>query len=110
MSRYVQSSNPFEDDDDKIEKDFVMVNKGKSSASNSHNSRSNWSSNVYANDNRWNASAETSSPFEGRREQVMRQIENSENNQLESTQRALASIYDSEAMGVATAEVSLFEK
>ena len=33
--------------------------------------------------------------------------QNSMNRQLESTQRCLASIYDSEAMGVATAEVYL---
>lgn len=37
-------------------------------------------------------------------EQVQEQKQNSMNNQLDSTQRALASIYDSEAVGIATAE------
>ena len=36
---------------------------------------------------------------------IQTQIENSQNRQLESTQRALASIHESERMGVATAEV-----
>ena len=38
---------------------------------------------------------------------IQAQVDNSQNRQLESTQRALASIYESERMGVATAEVLL---
>ena len=78
MSRYIKSSNPFEEEDDAP----------SSYSSNSSSSRTNGES-----------------PFEDRRQQIQRKVETSENNQLDSTQRALAAIYESEAMGVATAEV-----
>ncbi len=45
-------------------------------------------------------------PVPTKAEQLQQLKEQSMNRQLESTQRALASIYDSERMGVATAEVS----
>ena len=45
-------------------------------------------------------------PFEDRRQQLSRMVDDSEERQLDSTQRALASLYESEAMGNATAEVS----
>ena len=41
------------------------------------------------------------------RETVQQMVDNSQNRQLESTNRALASIYESERMGVATAEVNI---
>lgn len=46
-------------------------------------------------------------PVVDRRAQLMMQIDESEDRQLASTQRALASIYDSERMGIATAEVMM---
>lgn len=49
---------------------------------------------------------ESKNPFESSsRQKLAQMISSSEERQLESTQRALASIYDSEAMGTATAEV-----
>ena len=45
--------------------------------------------------------------IDDRRRQLLSQIEDSEDRQLESTQRALASIYDSERMAITTAEVSV---
>jgi DNA primase len=45
------------------------------------------------------------SPFDDRRQQLTRLANESEDRQLESTQRALASLYESEQMGNATAEV-----
>lgn len=45
------------------------------------------------------------SPFEDKRQQLSRMVDESEDRQLESTQRAIASLYESEAMGNATAEV-----
>ena len=45
------------------------------------------------------------SPFDDRRQQLSRLVDESEDRQLESTQRAIASLYESEAMGNATAEV-----
>lgn len=53
---------------------------------------------------------EGKSPFESRRQQMSRMIDASEDRQLESTQRALASIYDSESMGTATAEELLRQR
>lgn len=38
-------------------------------------------------------------------ESIQTEIDNSKNRQIDSTQRALSSIYESERMGVATAEV-----
>ncbi|GFN92818.1 synaptosomal-associated protein 29 [Plakobranchus ocellatus] len=114
MSQY-KSSNPFEDDDDDG-RDFVLVGKSKPAATYSYNSghqsslasrqtkpQKSYSSEVHSSGYGYRGESE-SSPFEDRREQLMREINASENRQLESTQRALASIYDSEAMGVATAE------
>lgn len=110
MSRYLKSSNPFEDDEEEPDKDFVMVGNKQNAQSTStkdssfrssqdqaQNNVSRYSSNTHYHD-------EENSPFEDRRRQLMMQIDNSENTQLDSTQRALASIYESEAMGVATAE------
>ncbi|KAK0058807.1 synaptosomal-associated protein 29 [Biomphalaria pfeifferi] len=134
MSRYHQSSNPFDEDDDDIkEDDFVVVDKNKLSQTSTGNSnrytapsqpvkdprtvtpatsnKSATSSYSYGNSNGqarnaypFHNSESEDNPFEDRRQYLQRQIENSENTQLESTQRALASIYDSEAMGIATAE------
>ncbi|XP_067649071.1 synaptosomal-associated protein 29-like [Haliotis asinina] len=78
MAVYQKSSNPFEDDDDED------MSFGGSS----------WKA------NQQNRSNDTSE----RREQLMRQIDESEARQLESTRRALASIYDSEDTGIQTAE------
>lgn len=44
--------------------------------------------------------------IEDRRQHLLSQIDASEDRQLESTKRALASIYDSERMAITTAEVS----
>ena len=44
-----------------------------------------------------------------RYEQLQQKKERSMNNQLDSTQRALSSIYESEQMGVATAEVNIYQ-
>lgn len=44
----------------------------------------------------------------GRRRQLVQEIDESENRQLASTQRALQSLCESERMGVATAEVELY--
>ncbi|KAI8749260.1 synaptosomal-associated protein 29 [Biomphalaria glabrata] len=128
MSRYHQSSNPFDEDDDDIkEDDFVVVDKNKLSQTSTGNSNRYTapsqpvkdprtvtpatSSYSYGNSNGqtrnaypFHNSESEDNPFEDRRQYLQRQIENSENTQLESTQRALASIYDSEAMGIATAE------
>ncbi|CAL1539257.1 unnamed protein product [Lymnaea stagnalis] len=137
MSRYKQTSNPFEDDDP--DGDFVVVDK-RSTLSSSSSSSSQFNrtqplasknetvlrssvnpsassfdkssiSSVpnYNRQQKQNYSSEINSPdganpFEDRHQHLIQQIENSENTQLESTQRALASIYDSEAMGIATAE------
>ena len=124
MSRY-KSSNPFEDDDDD-DNDFVLVGKSKPSSTYTYNSDSlpspSQSNSVGSNQRSmkaYNSSAYSpsstgygyrgeaeSNPFGDRRQQLMTQINESENRQLDSTQRALASIYESEAMGVATADVS----
>ncbi|XP_059141307.1 synaptosomal-associated protein 29-like [Physella acuta] len=122
MSQYHKSSNPFEDDEEEGANDFVVVDK-KSSGQNQASSRSAMtgsSSGAYQraapqqnrphNPNSYSPYSTTSNysdednPFEDKRQNLIRQIENSENTQLESTQRALASLYDSEAMGIATAE------
>ena len=50
---------------------------------------------------------EFAKPVPTKAQQLQQMKEESMNRQLESTQRALASIYDSERMGVATAEVIL---
>ncbi|KAH9525486.1 Synaptosomal-associated protein 29 [Bulinus truncatus] len=125
MSRYHQSSNPFEDDDEEIKDgDFIIVDKNKHSVSSSKTIGQSASSQMRSPTTNYNKTISNSNydnsytrkpyashnsrtednPFEDRREYLQRQIENSENTQLESTQRALASIYDSEAMGIATAE------
>ncbi|XP_012946367.1 synaptosomal-associated protein 29 [Aplysia californica] len=113
MSRYQQSSNPFDDDDDNLDSDFVMVGNKKNPNAQAVSSTNRGASSSQPQDRYQKQSHyssydshyhEENSPFEDRRQQMMRKIENSENTQLESTQRALASIYDSEAMGVATAE------
>ena len=125
MSRF-KSSNPFEDDDEDDVNDFVLVGKSKPSATYSYNSSNSPHANSASSQPRSQTSYDPSSlyssnststgygyrgeaesnPFEDRRHQLMTQIDESENRQLDSTQRALASIYESEAMGVATAEVS----
>jgi len=43
--------------------------------------------------------------MDDRKRQLFEEIDNSENRQLESTRNALSSLYDSEGMGIATAEV-----
>ncbi|XP_076452597.1 synaptosomal-associated protein 29-like [Babylonia areolata] len=78
MSRYTNSSNPFEDEED----DFEHV--------------------PY--------SGKGGSPFDDRRQQLSRMVDESEDRQLESTQRAIASLYESEAMGNATAEELLRQR
>ncbi|XP_071116015.1 synaptosomal-associated protein 29-like [Haliotis cracherodii] len=78
MAVYQKSSNPFEDDDD-----GDMAFGGSSWKANQQN---------------------TSNDANERREQLMRQIDESEARQLESTRRALASIYESEDTGIQTAE------
>ncbi|CAH1801986.1 unnamed protein product [Owenia fusiformis] len=75
-------SNPFEEDDDDA---YSFGNKGR-----------------YTRDNTDASGAQGGAM--SRREQLMEQKMMSENRQLESTQRALASIYDSEQVGIATAE------
>lgn len=123
MSRY-KSSNPFKDDDDDTDRDFVLVGKSKPSATYTYNSGSSsstkpknsvgdhpksqksYTSSAYSSGfNEYGYGGEDErSPFEDRRQYLMTQINESENRQLDSTQRALASIHESEAMGVATAE------
>lgn len=76
-SRYVASSNPFEDEED----DFERV-----------------------------PYSEKGNPFQDRRQQLSRMVDESEERQLESTQRAIASLYESEAMGNATAEELLRQR
>lgn len=49
-------------------------------------------------------------PFDDKRQRMQHMVHASEDRQLESTQRALASIYESEAMGTATAEELLRQK
>lgn len=49
-------------------------------------------------------------PFDDKRQRMQQMVHASEDRQLESTQRALASIYESEAMGTATAEELLRQK
>ncbi|GFS20088.1 synaptosomal-associated protein 29 [Elysia marginata] len=123
MSRY-KSSNPFEEDDED-DSDFVLVGKSKPSTTYTYDNTSSLSSpssmrgvgGQLRSQNTYSSSAHSSSstgygyrgeaesnPFEDRRQHLMTQINESENRQLDSTQRALASIYESEAMGVATAE------
>lgn len=123
MSKYHKSSNPFESDEE--DEDFVMVGKSKPSPSTKQGGGPPYSSPrppatsgpisgpqysqrqnaVSASSYSTSSTYEESNPFDDRREQLLMRIANSENTQLESTQRALASIYDSESMGVATAEV-----
>ncbi|CAG5127273.1 unnamed protein product [Candidula unifasciata] len=124
MSKYHQSSNPFESDED--EGDFTVVGKTAGSKTASSSTRTSGSSSTTSINRTSNISPSTSghsypqrsqqqnysgtqyyeddSPFDDKRQQLQMKIANSENTQLESTQRALASIYESEAMGVATAE------
>lgn len=73
----VKSSNPFLDDDDETDS-FSSNRRYGEPASN------------YQDDHR---------------RQLFEEIDGSEDRQLASTQRALHSLYDSERMGVATAEV-----
>lgn len=136
MSKYHQSSNPFESDED--EGDFVVVGKTAGSKTNvaaprtsQYSSSTNTSSSSYSTNSTNRPSNfpapsaghsysqrqnqgysgtqyyEDDSPFDDKRQQLLMKIANSENTQIESTQRALASIYESEAMGVATAEVCM---
>jgi synaptosomal-associated protein 29 len=132
MSRYKQSSNPFESDD--TEEDFSSKYKSTTSqyssstvkpetrtsgsvkSSTTYNRPMPQDSSPYQNPQRSSTSHSSSysqsssqyleedNPFEDRRSQLQMKIANSENTQLESTQRALASIYESEAMGIATGE------
>ena len=51
--------------------------------------------------------AEFATPVPTKAEHFQQMKEESVNRQIESTQRVLASIYDSERIGVATAEVSV---
>lgn len=128
MSQYHTKSNPFEDEEEGAN-DFVVVDKkssgqnqassqaamkGSSSSSGAYqrtssqqNYRPHNPPNSYSpySDSTTSNYSDEDSPFEDKRQNLIRQIENSENTQLESTHRALASLYDSEAMGIATAEV-----
>ncbi|KAK7087788.1 synaptosomal-associated protein 29-like [Littorina saxatilis] len=53
---------------------------------------------------------QTGSPFDDKRQQLSRMVNESEDRQLESTQRAIASLYESEAMGNVTAEELLRQR
>uniref|UniRef100_A0A0B7AR90 t-SNARE coiled-coil homology domain-containing protein n=1 Tax=Arion vulgaris TaxID=1028688 RepID=A0A0B7AR90_9EUPU len=127
MSKYHQSSNPFDSDED--EGDFARKYASRSSQSPTPSAPSPQSSSYISSSSNANRSTaatghqysqksnsssssshsrspyyEENSLFDDRLEQLQMKIANSENTQLESTQRALSSIYESEAMGVATAE------
>ncbi|KAL8560797.1 hypothetical protein ACOMHN_061832 [Nucella lapillus] len=54
--------------------------------------------------------AKGGNPFQDRRQQMSMLVDESEERQLESTQRAIASLYESEAMGNATAEELLRQR
>ena len=59
----------------------------------------------YTNSRRRNYPRENALTEEEKIQRLMQEIDDSESRQLESTRRALASIDDSERVGVATAEV-----
>ncbi|XP_041349026.1 synaptosomal-associated protein 29-like [Gigantopelta aegis] len=73
-----RSANPFEEEEDD-DFGFEKVNNTRSASSGEN-------------------------PFEDKRTQILKQVDESESRQLDSTRRALSSIYESESMGTATAE------
>ena len=88
---YPKSTNPFEDDDD----DFGF--------SKPNNGGNRYGGNEWDDEDDFNRAPMT------KEERLQMMKEKSMNNQLESTRRAMASIIDSEATGIATAEVRLLK-
>ena len=96
MSNYPNTSNPFFGDDDD-DFGFAKPRPGASRAREGDD---------------WDDVPEFGQPVSRpppltREEQLQQMKENSKNRQLEGTQRALSSMYESERMGVATAEVRM---
>ncbi|ESO82215.1 hypothetical protein LOTGIDRAFT_237114 [Lottia gigantea] len=85
MSRYPKNSNPFEDDDE-ID-DFTFVNKPNSSAGSGKTGY-----------------GRREEDYGSRQRQLWDEASASEDRQMDSTRRALASIHQSEEIGIATAE------
>ena len=99
--------NPFEDDDDDEYSFASQAKKNNAIASSGGGFKSNGSTNPFEEEETDGTFGPRKTPSSAEDAAVKRQmlIQNSMNRQLESTTRCLATIYDTEAIGVATAEV-----